>query len=141
LILFCYEHETFSLTLREGHRLKAFENRVLKRIFGPKREEVIGGSRKMHNEQLHNLYCSQNLIIMIKSSRMRWVWHVACTGIKGMHTGFWWESQTEGDHSEDLDACERITFRLILEKQDGVVRTGVIWLRIGTSGGLLLRRQ
>jgi hypothetical protein len=53
-----YGCETWSLTLREEHRLRVFENRVLRRIFGPKRDEVIGGWRKLHNEELHNLYCS-----------------------------------------------------------------------------------
>jgi hypothetical protein len=51
-----YGCETWSLTLREGHRLRVFEDRVLKRIFGPKRDEVTGGWRKLHNEELHNLY-------------------------------------------------------------------------------------
>jgi hypothetical protein len=54
-----------------------FENRVLRRIFGPKRDEVTGGWRKLHNEELHNLYSSPSIIRMIKSRRMRWAWHVA----------------------------------------------------------------
>jgi hypothetical protein len=66
-----YGCETWSLTLREEHRLRAFENRVLTKIFGPKKDEVIGGSRKLHNEELHNLYCSPSIIIMIKSRKMR----------------------------------------------------------------------
>jgi hypothetical protein len=52
------------------------------RIFGPKRDEVIGGWRKLHNEELHNLYCSPSIIRMMKSRRMRWAWHVACSGEK-----------------------------------------------------------
>jgi hypothetical protein len=63
---------TWSLTLREEHRLRVFENRVLKRIFRPKRDEVIGGWRKLHNEEFHNLYGSPNILRMIKSRRMRW---------------------------------------------------------------------
>jgi hypothetical protein len=59
------------LILREEHRLRVFENRVLRRIFGPKRDEVTGGWRKLHNEELHNLYSSPIIIIMIKSRRMR----------------------------------------------------------------------
>jgi hypothetical protein len=55
-----------------------FENRVLRRIFGPKRENVAGGWRKLHNEELHNLYVSPNIIRVIKSRRMRWGWHMAC---------------------------------------------------------------
>jgi hypothetical protein len=72
-----YGCETWSLTLREGHRLRLFENRVLRRIFGPKRDEVTEDWRKLHNEELHNLYSSPNIIRMIKSSRMRWAGHVA----------------------------------------------------------------
>jgi hypothetical protein len=66
-----YGCETLSLTLREEHRLWVFENRVLGRVFGPKRDEVVGDWRKLHNEELHNLYCSPNMIRMIKSRRMR----------------------------------------------------------------------
>jgi hypothetical protein len=58
------------------------ENRVLKRTFGPKRDEVIGGWRKLHNEELHNLYSSPSIITITKSRRMRWAGHVACMGKK-----------------------------------------------------------
>jgi hypothetical protein len=67
-------------TLREEHRLRVFEKRVLRRIFGPKREEVAGGLRRLHNEELHSLYISPNVITMIKSRKMRWVEHVPCIG-------------------------------------------------------------
>jgi hypothetical protein len=66
-----------SLTLREEHRLKVFENRVLRRIFGPKRYEVMGAWRKLHIGELHNLYSSLDIIWQIKLRRMRWVEHVA----------------------------------------------------------------
>jgi hypothetical protein len=62
---------TLALILREEHRLRMFENRVLRRIFGPKRDEVTGGWRKLHNEELRNLYSSPSIIRMIKSRRMR----------------------------------------------------------------------
>jgi hypothetical protein len=65
---------------REEHRLRVFENRVLRRIFGPKRNEVTGDWRKLHNEELHNLYTSPNAIRIIKSRRARWVGHVARMG-------------------------------------------------------------
>jgi hypothetical protein len=68
--------------LREEHRLRVFENRVLRRIFGPKRDEVIGGWRKLHNEKLHKLYSSPNIIRMMKSKGMRWTGHVARMGEK-----------------------------------------------------------
>jgi hypothetical protein len=60
--------------------IRVFENRVLRRIFGPKRDEVMGDWRKLHNEELHNLYSSPNIIRIIKSRRMRWVGHVARMG-------------------------------------------------------------
>jgi hypothetical protein len=69
-----------SLTLREEHRLRVFENRVLRRIFGPKRDEVKGGWRKPHNEKLHGLYSSPSIVRVIKARRMRWAGHVARMG-------------------------------------------------------------
>jgi hypothetical protein len=75
-----------------------FENRMLRRIFGPKGDEVIGGWRKLRNEELHNLYCSPSIIRMIKSRRMRWASNVARMEIRGMHIGLWWESQTGRHH-------------------------------------------
>jgi hypothetical protein len=70
----------WSLILREELRLWVFENRVLRRIFGPKGEEVVGGRKRLHNEDLHNLYASPNIIRLIKSRRMKWVELVACVG-------------------------------------------------------------
>jgi hypothetical protein len=69
--------ENWSLTLREEYRLRVFKNRVLRRIFGPKGDEVIGGWRELHNEEFHNLYCSPSIIRIMKSRRMRWAGHVA----------------------------------------------------------------
>jgi hypothetical protein len=74
-----YECETWSLTLGEEHRLKVFENCVLKKIFGPKREED-GSWRKLHNDELHGLYSSPNIVRVIKSRRMRWAGYVARMG-------------------------------------------------------------
>jgi hypothetical protein len=75
-----YGCETWSLTLREEHGLRVFENRVLRRIFGPKRDEVTGEWRKLHNGELHILYSSPDIIRQIKSRRMRWAGHVARMG-------------------------------------------------------------
>jgi hypothetical protein len=75
-----YGYETWSLTLREEHRLRVFENRVLRRIAGPKRDEVTGGWRKVRNEELHGLYSSPGIVRVIKSRRMRWAEHVARMG-------------------------------------------------------------
>jgi hypothetical protein len=72
--------ETWSLILREEHRLRVFENRVLRRIFGPKRDEVTGEWRKLHSKELHIFYSSSNIITQIKSRRMRWEGHVARMG-------------------------------------------------------------
>jgi hypothetical protein len=74
-----YGCETWSLTLREEHRLRVFENRELRMIFGPKREEDRLW-RKLHNDNLHSLYSSPNIVRAIKSRRTRWAGHVACMG-------------------------------------------------------------
>jgi hypothetical protein len=74
-----YGCETWSVTLGEEHRLRVFENRVLRKIFGPKREED-GSWRKLHNNELHDLYYSPNIVRVIKSTRMRWAGHVARMG-------------------------------------------------------------
>jgi hypothetical protein len=75
-----------------------FENRVLRRIFGPKRNEVTGEWRKLHNKELHDLYSSPSIIRTIKSKKMRWVSHVARMLRRGMLIDYWWESQRERDH-------------------------------------------
>jgi len=75
-----YGCETWSLTVREECRLRVFENRVLRRIFGPKRDEVTGECRKLHNEEFNDLYCSPNIVWVIKCRRIRWARHVASIG-------------------------------------------------------------
>jgi hypothetical protein len=71
-----YGCETWSFMLREEHRLRVFENRVLRRMFGPKREEVTGEWRELHSEELHSLYSSPDIIRQVKSRRISWAEHV-----------------------------------------------------------------
>ena len=79
--------ETWSLTLREERKLRVFEkNMVWRRIFGPRRDEVTGEWRRLHNEELNDLYCSPNIVPVIKSRRMKWAGHVARMGVgRGVH--------------------------------------------------------
>jgi hypothetical protein len=74
-----------------------FKNRLLRRIFGPKTDEVTGDRRKLLNEEIHNFYSSPNIIRMMKSRKMRWAGHVARTGLRRMHIGYWCDSQKERD--------------------------------------------
>jgi hypothetical protein len=90
-------YETWSLTLREEHRLRVFENRVL-RIFGPKRGEVTGEWRKLHNEELRDLYSSPSIIRIMMPKRMRWAGMLHEWGRRGTRVVYWWESQRERDH-------------------------------------------
>ena len=84
-----FEEILSRLTLREEHRLRVFKNRVLRRIFGPKRDGVTGEWRKLHNEELNDLYCSSKIVRVIKSRRMRWVGHVQVWGKGEVCTRFW----------------------------------------------------
>jgi len=108
-----YGRETWSLTLREERRLRVFENRVLRRVFGPKRDEVTGEWRKLHNEERNDLYCSPNIVRLIKSRRMRWVGHVARMGRGEVCTGFWWGNLRERDHLEDPGIDTKIVLKWI----------------------------
>jgi len=108
-----YGCETWSLTLREECRLRVFENRVPSRIFGPKRDEVFGEWRKLHNEELNDLHCSPNIRVI--KSRMRWVGHVACMGRGEVLTGFWWGNVIERGHLGDPGVDGRTILSLGLQ--------------------------
>jgi hypothetical protein len=110
-----YGCETWSLTLREEQSLRVFENRVLRRIFGPKTDEATGEWRRLHNEELNDLYSSPNIIWVIKSRSMRWVGHI--TRKREVHTGFWWGDLREGDHLGD--PAGRMILKWIFKTWDG----------------------
>jgi hypothetical protein len=88
LLVYLYGCETWSLTLREEHRLKVFENRVLRRIFRPKGVKLKKVGQNLHDDDLHNLYSSPSIIRMMMSRRMRWGGHVARMERRRMHIGF-----------------------------------------------------
>jgi len=103
-----YGCENWSLTLREERRLRVFENRTLRRLFGPKRDEVTVEWRKLHKEELRDLYSLPNIVRVVKSRRMRWAGHVARMGEgRGVH-----RVQPEGKRPlGDSDVDERIILR------------------------------
>jgi hypothetical protein len=93
-----YGSEIWSLTLREEHRLRVFQNRVLRRISGPKRGEGTRKWRTLHNQELCDVYSSPSIIRTIKSRKLRWAQHVAGMERRGKHIGYWWESLRKRDH-------------------------------------------
>ena len=109
----------------------------MRRIFERKRDEVTGEWRKLHNEELNDLYCLPNIVRVIKSRRMRWAGHVARIGRGEVYTGFWWGNLREREHLEDPGADGRIILRWIFRKPDMEVWTVCSRLRIGTGGGHL----
>ena len=121
-----------------GTRLRVFENRVLWRIFGPKRDGVTGEWRKLHNEKFNYLYCSLNTVRVIKS-RMRWAGHVARMERGEVFTVVWWGNLRERDHLKGPDVDGRVIVRWIFGKWDRGAWTGLIWLKRGTGGGNLSR--
>jgi len=111
--------KTWSLTLREGHRLSVFENRVLRRIFGPKMEEVAKKWRKPHTEELSDWYCSPNIVTVIKCRKMNWAGHVARMGEGRDVYRVCWGILRERDHLEDPDLDEKIILKLVFVKWKG----------------------
>ena len=99
---------SIGLILREERRLRVFENRLSRGIFGSKKDGVTGEGRKLHNEELNDLYCSPNIVRVIKSRRIRWAGHVARMGREELHTGSRWGNLRERDHWEDPGVYGRI---------------------------------
>jgi hypothetical protein len=126
------ECETQSLTVREEHRLRVLENRVLERIFEPKRDKITRKWRKSHNGELHNLYTHPIIIRQIKSKRMSWVGHMACMG----------EKRKVYKVLMGKPKVKRLLGRMRHSWENGIKMDlwetrwkGVVW--IGTSGGFL----
>jgi len=130
-------YETWSLTLREERKLRVFENMVLRRIFGPRREEVKGEWRSLHNEELNDLYSSSNILRVIKWRRMRWAGHVVRMGEERGCIGSWWGNRRERDHWGDLGVDGWIILGRIFRRWDVGIWTGLGWPRIETGGGRL----
>jgi len=123
--------------LREERKLRVFENMVLRRIFGPRRDEVTGEWRRLQKEELSDLYSSPNKVREIKSRRMRWVGHVARMGEERRCIGSWWGNRRGRDHWQDVYVDGWIILGWISRRWDVSIWTGLGWFRIGTGGGRL----
>ena len=115
--------------------MRVFENMMLRRIFGPGRDEVTGEWRRLRNEELNDLYCSPNIVRVIKSRRIRWAGHIARMG--EAYTGYWWGNLKERGHLEDPSVDGMMILRWIFRKWGVGMWTESSWLRIGTGGGHL----
>ena len=125
------------MTLREERKLRVFENMVLRRIFGPRRDEVTGEWRRLHNEELNDLYFSPNIVRVIKSRRMRWAGHLARMGRdRGVYSILVGKPE-ERDHWGDLGLDGWIILGRISRRCDVGMWTGLGWPRIETVGGRL----
>ena len=110
---------------------------VLRRIFGHRRDEVTGKWRRLHNDELNDLYCSPNIVRVIKSRRMRWAGHVACMGEERVVYRVLVGKPEGRNHSGDLGVDGRIILERISSRWDVCIWTGLGWPRIETGGGRL----
>jgi hypothetical protein len=132
-----YGFKTSSLRLREERRLRVFENRVLRRIFEPKRDEITGEWRRLHNEELYDLYCSSNIVRVMKIENEV---GGACSAYGGEERCIQGSSWGKPEGKRPLGRprlCGRIILRWIFRKWDVGLWTGTSWLRIGSGGGHL----
>jgi len=132
-----YGYVTWSLTLREERRLRVFENRVLRRIFGAKREEVTKEWRKLHNEEFNYMYSSPIIVRVLKSRRMRWAGHVARVGER---RGVYRVLVGKPEVKKPLDRARHrweVNIKVDIQEVGCGAWTGSSWLRIGTRGGHL----
>ena len=129
-----YGCETWSLTLREERTLRVFVNGVLRRVFGPKRDEVTGEWRKLHNEEQNDLYSLPNIVRVVKSRRMRWAGNVARLGEdRGVYRVL--VGKPEGKRPLGRPRRRwKDNIKTDLQEVGGVVGSGWSWLRIGTGG-------
>jgi hypothetical protein len=135
---YCYTLINFIHFVRYlKYRLIVFVNRMLKRIFGPMREELAGVRTRLHNEVLHNQYASPNIIRMIKSRRMRWAGHVARMGkMRNAYNVLNWKPEWERLLGRSRCRWED-NIGMVLGKIVSEIRTGCIYLRVRNSGGFL----
>ena len=140
-MFFCWR-ETWSLALREERRLRVFKNRVLRKIFGLKRNEVTGENRRLPDEERNDLYSHQMLFERSNEEECElwWMWFVSRRG--KVHAGLWWGDVTDEDYFEDVDGITQwkhadgmFILKQIFKKWDGELLTGVIWLRIKAGVG------
>jgi hypothetical protein len=123
--------------LRKGFRLRVFENRMLRRIFGPKRDEVVGEWRRLHNKELYALYSSPNIIKVIKSGRIRWAGQVARMGERrGAYRALVGKPEGRGPLGRPGRKWEN-NIKMDIREVGWRTWTESMWLRIGTGGGLL----
>jgi len=126
--------------LRQERKLRVFENMVLRRIFGPRRNEVTGEWRRMHNEELSDLYSSPNIVRVIKSIKMRWAGHVARMGEERAVYRVLVRKPDGRNHWGNLGVDGWIILGRISRKEDVGIWTGLGWLRIEIGGGRLCVR-
>ena len=113
--------------------MRVFENIVLKRVFGPRSDELTGERRRLHNEELNDFYSSPYILMVIKSRRMRWAGHVARMVEERGCIGSWWGNRREGDHWGDLGVDGRVILGWICRRWDVGIWTGLGWPRIETG--------